>query len=154
MQPIGELHEDDADVVDHREQHLPEVLGLPLFARRERNGADFGDPLDDVRHLGAEVLLDFFNRGQGVFDDVVQQSGGDGDRIEPHVGQDAGHFERVDEVGLPGMPDLALVLEGREHVGPAKELAFLVRGVGPYPLEKVLKSNHCSELNWPKRCLT
>ena len=145
MQPIRELHEDDADVVDHREQHLPEVLGLALFTRRERNGADFGDPLDDVRHLGSEVLLDFFDRRQGVFDDVVQQAGGDRDRIEPHVGQNAGHLEGVHEVGLPGMPDLALVLEGREHVGPAKELAFLVRGVGPYPLEKVLKSNHCFE---------
>ena len=142
MEAVGELDEDDADVVDHREQHLAEVLGLPLLARRERDGADLGDPLDDVRHLGAEVLLDLLDAGQGVFDDVMQQPGGDGHGIEPHVGQDARHLERVHQVGLPRMPDLPLVLEGRKHVGPAKELAFLVRGVGSDPLEKVFESNH------------
>jgi hypothetical protein len=42
------------------------------------------------------------------------------------------------------MPDLALVFEGRKHVGPAKELAFLVRGIAPHPFEKVFKSNHFS----------
>ena len=33
VETVGELHEDDADVVDHREQHFPEILGLPLLAR-------------------------------------------------------------------------------------------------------------------------
>ncbi len=33
VETIGELDQDDADVVDHREQHLAEVLRLPLFAR-------------------------------------------------------------------------------------------------------------------------
>ena len=145
VKAIGELDEDDADVVDHREQHLAEVLGLPLLARRERDRADLGDPFDDVRHLGAEVLLDLFDGRQGVFDDVVQQPGGDGHGIEPHIGQNARHLERVDQVGLPRMPDLPLVLERREHVGPAKELAFLVRGVCSDPLEKVFESNHYLE---------
>ena len=143
VEAIGELHEDDADVVDHRQQHLAEVLRLPLLARRERDGADLGDPLDDVRHLGAEVLLNLLDGGQGVFDDVVQQPGGDGHRIEPHVGEDAGHLERMHQVGLPRMPDLSLVLQRGEHVGPAKELAFLVGGVGSDPLEKVFESDHC-----------
>ena len=150
MKTIGELDEDDADVVHHREQHLAEVLGLPLLARRERNGADLGDPLDDVRDLGAEVLLDLFDRGQRVFDDVVQQPGGDGHRIEPHVGQNAGHLERMHQVGLPRMPDLSLVLQRGEHVGPAKELPFLVRGVCSDPLEKVFESNHYLEAKSPK----
>ena len=135
MKPIGELHEDDADIVNHREQHLAEILRLPLLARRERDGADLGHAFDDVRHFGAEVLLDLLDGRQRVFDDVVQQSGGDGHGIEPHVGQNARHLERVDQVGLPRMPDLPLVLERREHVGPAKELAFLVRGVCSDPLE-------------------
>ena len=74
VEAVGELDEDDPDVVDHRQQHLAEVLGLPLFARRKRNGADFGDPLDDVGDLGAEVLLNLLDRRQRVFDDVVQEA--------------------------------------------------------------------------------
>ena len=140
MEPVGELDEDDADVVDHRQQHLAEVLGLPLFARRERDCADLGHPLDDVGHLGAEVLLDLFDGRQSVFDDVVQQAGGNGDRVEPHFGENAGHLERVHQVGLPRMPDLPLVLEGGKHVGPAKELAFLVGGIGSDLLEQVFES--------------
>ena len=100
VQPVGELHEDDADVVDHREQHLAEVLGLPLLARRERNGADLGHPLDDVGDLGAEQLLDALDGRQRVFDDVVEEAGGDGHGVELHVGEEVGDGERMDEVGL------------------------------------------------------
>ena len=35
VQAVGQLHENDADVVDHRQQHLAEVLGLALLARRK-----------------------------------------------------------------------------------------------------------------------
>src|SRR5215472_6382838 len=51
VHPIGELDEDDADVVHHREQHLAEVLRLPLFGRRKRNRADLRDAFDDMRHV-------------------------------------------------------------------------------------------------------
>ena len=136
VQAVGELHEDDADVVHHRQQHLAEVLGLPLLARRERDGADLGDPLDDVGDLGAEELRDPLDGGQGVLDDVVEEAGGDGDDVELHVGQEVGHLERVDQVRLAGVADLSLVLEGREHVGPPQQLEVGVRAVGPDLLER------------------
>ena len=104
VQAIGQLHENDADVVHHREQHLAEAFGLPLFARGKRDGADgadFGDALDHMRDLGAEMLLNLLDRRQGVFDDVVQQPGGDGDRVEPHVGENIRNLEGVDQVRFP-----------------------------------------------------
>ena len=121
----------DADVVDHREEHLPEVLGLPLLARRERDRADLGDALDDVRHLRAEELLDALDGRQRVFDDVVEEAGGDGDRVELHVREEVGDREGMDQVGLAGMADLAPVLEGREDVGPPEQLDVGVRGYRP-----------------------
>jgi hypothetical protein len=54
VKPVGQLHEDDADVIHHRQEHLPEVLGLPLLARGEADGADLGHALDDVRHFRPE----------------------------------------------------------------------------------------------------
>ena len=73
VQAIGELDEDDADVVHHRQQHLAEVLRLTLFARRERDGAELGDALDDVGDLRSEELGNPLGGGQRVLDDVVQQ---------------------------------------------------------------------------------
>ncbi len=85
---------------------------------------------------------------QRVLDDVVEQAGGDGDDVELHVGEEVGDLERVDEVGLAGMADLSLVLEGREDVGPPEQLDVGVRAVGPDLFEEVLEANHES------RCLT
>ena len=151
VQPVGQLHQDDADVVDHREQHLAEVLRLPLFARRKRNGADLGHALDDVGDLGTEQLLDAFDGGQRVFDDVVEEPGRDRHRVELHVGKEVGDRERVDQVGLAGVADLSPVLEGGEDVRPPQQLDVGVRAVGADFLEKVLEANHgirclnCSE---------
>ena len=142
VEPVGELDEDDADVVDHREQHLAEVLRLPLLARRERDGADLGDPLDEVGDLGAEELLDALDGGQGVLDDVVEEAGRDGHDVELHVGEEVGDLERVDEVGLARVAHLSLVLAGREDVGPAQQLEVRVRAVGPDLLDEVLEPNH------------
>ena len=148
VQPIGQLDQDDADVVDHREQHLAEVLRLPLLARREPDRADLGDALDHVGDLGPEELLDALDRRQGVLDDVVQQPGGDRDGVELHVGQEIGHGERMDQVGLARVAHLAPVLEGREHIGPPEQLDVGSRAVGPDLFEEILEANH------EFRCLT
>ena len=81
-------------------------------------------------------------RGQRVFDDVVQQAGGDADRVELHVREDVGNFERMDEIRLAGMADLSLVLQGREHVGLAEQLEVGVRAVAADFVEQVLETDH------------
>jgi len=112
VQAIRQLDEDDANIVDHRQQHLAEVLDLPFFARRQRDGPELGHALDDVGHVAAETLAQRVRGGQGVFQHVVQQPGGHADGIELHAGQDVGHLERVHQVWLAGMAHLPLVLEG------------------------------------------
>ena len=142
VQAVGELHEDDADVIHHRQQHLAEILGLPFLGRRKRDGADFGHALDDVGDVLAELLANFFRGGQGVLDHVMEQASGNADRVKLHVGQDVRHFQRVDEVGLPRMANLSLVLQGRENVGPAEQLKIGVRAVAPDLVEQILEANH------------
>ena len=148
VEPIGELDQDDADVVHHRQQHLAEVLGLALLARRERNRAELGHPFDDVGDVGPEQLLDALDRRLRVLDDVVQQAGGDRHHVELHVGEQVGDLERVDEVGLARMADLSLVLEGGEDVRPPQQLDVGVRVVRPDLFDEVLEPNH------DRRCLT
>jgi hypothetical protein len=112
VEAVGELDEDDADVIHHRQQHLAEVLGLPLLARRERDGADFGQPLDDVGHVRPEELADALDGRQRVLDHVVEEARGDTDDVEPLVGQNVRNLKRVNEIRLPGVPHLPLVREG------------------------------------------
>ena len=65
-----------------------------------------------------------------------------GHGVELHVGQEVGDRERVDQVGLAGVADLAPVLEGREDVGPPEQLDVGVRAVGPDFFEQILEANH------------
>ena len=142
VEPVGELHQDDADVVHHRQQHLAEVLRLPLLARRERNRAELGDPFDDVGDVGAEQLLDPLDRRLGVLDDVVEEAGGDRHDVELHVGEQVRDLERMHQVGLPGMAHLSLVLEGREDVRPPEQLDVGVGICRPDLFDEVLEPNH------------
>jgi len=147
MQAVGELDEDHADVVDHCQEHLAEVLRLALLAGRKGHGADLGHALDNMGDFGTEELLDALDGGQGVFDNVVEEAGGDRDGIELHVGEEVGDGERMDEVWLAGMAHLAPVLEGGEDVRAPEQLDVGVRAVGPDFFEEVLEANH------KKRCL-
>ena len=142
VEAVGQLHQDDADVVDHREQHLAEVLGLTLFAGRKADRADLGHALDDVGHLGTEELADALDGRQRVFDDVVQQAGGDGHDVELHVGEKVCNCQRMNEIRLSGVADLPLVLERREDVRAAEQLDVGVGAIRPDFLQKILEANH------------
>src|SRR5215204_6189897 len=142
VEPVSELDQDDADVVNHGQQHLAEVLSLTFFTGRERNGADLRDALDDVSDFRAEQLGDALRRSQCVFNDVMQQPGSDGDHVELHVRQRISDLERVNQVGLAGMAHLTLVFERREDVRPPEELEVRFRAVTPDFLQERLESNH------------
>mmetsp|Transcript_16598 Transcript_16598/g.55337 ORF Transcript_16598/g.55337 Transcript_16598/m.55337 type:complete len:333 (-) Transcript_16598:884-1882(-) len=57
VRPVRQLHEDDADVAGHGDDHLAEVLCLLLLLGRELNLADLRHPVDQLRHLRPELLL-------------------------------------------------------------------------------------------------
>ena len=142
VQAIGQLHQDHADVVDHRQQHLAEVFRLPLFARRKGDGADLGDALHHVSDFGPEMLLDFFDRRQRVFDDVVEEAGGDSHGVELEVGEEVGDREGVNQVGLARVAHLSLVLERGKDIRAPEQFDVGVRAVGPDLFEQILEANH------------
>ena len=72
MQAVGKLDQHDADVVDHGQHHLAEVLGLLFLTRGEINLADLGDALDDVGNLLAKLFSNVDDRDRSVLDGVVQ----------------------------------------------------------------------------------
>src|SRR5882672_764299 len=72
VRAVGELHEDHAQILRHREQHLAEALGLRLGRAIEAQMVDLAHAVDEARHVLAEFLLDVLDRAAGVLDDVVQ----------------------------------------------------------------------------------
>ena len=59
MQTVGELHQDDTDVVRHAHDDLTERLGLQAFgAFLKVLVGEFGHSVNNLRHLIAKVFFD------------------------------------------------------------------------------------------------
>ncbi len=75
----------------------------------------------------------------GVFDGIVQQSGGDGGGIQLHLRQQNRDFQGMHEVGLAGCALLSAVMFEGEFVGAADDIKVIVGAVGAGDLQQVAK---------------
>ena len=73
MQPVGQLDEDDTDIVRHRQHHLAEILRLFFFIAPKRDLADLGHPVDQMHDVLPELPFEFVRRGDRIFQRIVQQ---------------------------------------------------------------------------------
>ena len=132
VQTVRELHQKHADVLRHREQELPEVLGLRGLGRLKLELVELGDAVDEASHHGPEEARDLLDRGAGVLHRVVEQSRRDRGAVELEAGQDAGHLDGVVEIGIAGRSELGPMRLHGEDVGPVQEVLV---GVGIVPLD-------------------
>ena len=123
VEAVGELDQDDAEILRHREQHLPEILGLLPFRPVEMKSADLGHAVHQERDLRPELGLNRREIDLRVLDDVVEkrrdEDGLVGARAQ-ELGQDHGDRDAVRHVGLAGQAKLRSVrvrgkLERREE---------------------------------------
>ena len=91
VEPVGQLDDQDPEVLGHGHQHLAHGGGLLLLLGVEAQPVELGHPVDDGGQVAAEGLLEVGQLDVGVLDRVVQQRGGDGGVVETDVGHDAGH---------------------------------------------------------------
>ena len=123
VEAVAQLDEDDADVARHREQHLAEVLGLLLLARRVRQLAELGDAVDEERDLLAEQLAELLDGRAGVLDAVVQQARAHRRDVELELGDDLRDRERMGDVRIARLAGLAVVRLRGELVRAADQAA-------------------------------
>ena len=116
---VGELDQDDAHVARHRQQHLAEGFGLRFLAGRELQLVELGQAVDDVGGGCAEALDHLRLGDAAVLHRVVHQRGHDGLHVELPVGAQAGHRDRVRDVGLAAGAELAQMRLVGEAVGLA-----------------------------------
>ena len=121
VQPVGELDEDHPQILRHRHEELAKVLGLLRFKRGELKVRELSYPVHEFRDLGPEGLANLTIGGSCVLDRVVQERGDDRRVVELHLGQDGCDGDRVREVGLARVAELAFVHALSVGVGPAEE---------------------------------
>jgi hypothetical protein len=142
VQPVGELDQQHADVLAHRQQELAQVLGDALVVGQLLDLGQLGDPVDELGDVGAEHLLDFIDRRQRVLDGVVEQRGDDRLLVELEVGHQPGDLDRVAEVRVAAGALLRAVLLHREHVGAVEQRLVGVGVVGLDPFHKFVLAQH------------
>ncbi len=122
VQAVGELDDDHADVLGHRDQHLAQVLGLLYFARGIRDAAELRDAVGQLGDLVPEFFPDLLQADGGVLHNVVQKPGGHRLRIHAELHEDAGHRDGVRNIRRAGKPFLAPVGAFRKAVGAPDEV--------------------------------
>ncbi len=107
---------------------------------------DLGEALDQPADVLAEHLVDLGAGGVGVLDRVVQERHGDGGVVELEVGQDAGDFEGMGEIGIAiGALLRAMLLHGVD-VGLVEQVLVGVRIVARDPLDQLVLAHHGAEI--------
>jgi hypothetical protein len=121
VQPVGQLDQQDADILGDRQDEFAEVLGLAKVLLGELQLGKLGDALHQLGDLLPEQLGDLVPRRIGVLDDVVQQGRDDGLGVEAVVGEDARHLDGVGEIGVAGGALLGAVGAHRVDIGAVEQ---------------------------------
>ncbi len=106
VQAVGQLDENDANVVDHRQQHFADVLCLAGLRRCHVQAADFGDALDETSDIRSESFLNTSDGIFRVFDGIVKKRGRQRGGIQSHIREDVGDLKKMGNVGIAGTPEL------------------------------------------------
>jgi len=124
VQPVRKLHHDDANVVDHGQEHFPDIFGLPRLGSQQVQPVDFRNAFDQAGDVRAKPLHDARRGYACVLHHIVQQGGAKRRNVELHVRQDVRHFEGMREVRVAGLAQLRAVLFGGEFERPAKAARY------------------------------
>ena len=120
VHPVGQLDDQDSQVDGGGDDHLLEGLGLGVIA--PAGAVELGHPVDEDRHLRAELGLDLADRQAGVLHRVVQQRRDQRGGVHADLGQQDRDGQWVGDVGgagLAGLPGVPVVGDG---VGAAEQI--------------------------------
>jgi hypothetical protein len=130
VKAVGQLDEDDTNVLDHCQHHLAKALGLGFRPAAELDLVELADAVDEPGNLRAELLLDLLERCLGVLDDVVQYRGCDCLRVHVHVRKLLRHGDRVRNIRFTGLAGLPIVCGGAEFISAHDRRDLLLGEVG------------------------
>ena len=142
VQPVGQLDQQDPQILRHGEQQLAEILRLPGFRTGNFELGQLGDAVDQLGDLRAEQVFDFRQGRAGIFDGIVEQRRDDRGAVQTIVGEDARDLDRMGEIGIAAGALLRTVRLHREHVSPVYRLLVGRRIVLLDGLDKFVLPHH------------
>ena len=133
VQPVGQLHQQHADVAGDGQHQLAEILRLLGALGENFQLGELGDAVHQTGDLLAEILLDVLIGDQRVLDRVVQQRGHDGGHVELELGEDGGDFQRMGEIGIARGAELLAMRGHGIDIGLVEQRLVGVRVIGRAP---------------------
>ena len=146
VQPVGQFHDDDADVVHHGQQHFADVFGLAGFGSQQVQAVDLRDAFDQARDVRPKALGNALRGYARVFHDVVQQRGAERGDVQLHVREDVRDFQGMRKVGVAGLAQLGAMLLGGKVKRAAQQLNIARRARLPYLFNQLAGSAVCRAL--------
>ena len=144
VQPVGELDQQHADVVRHGEQELAQILRRALFSLCASILESLVTPSTSRATLLPNSFSISLGRRQRVLDRVVEDRGDDRLVVEMQVGQDAGDFDRMAEIGIARGALLGAMRLHREDIGAVEQCLVGVGIVAPDLLDQFILTQHVS----------
>src|SRR5690606_12665741 len=137
VRPVRELHEHDAQILHHREDHLAEALGLRLRGAVEAELVQLADAVDQVSDVVAETLPNLFERRRRILEHVVEQGGLDRAGVEIQARDDLRDADRMRDIRLAAAAVLTFVSLRGEFVRLDDALQVPLGKVGGEALEQL-----------------
>ena len=82
VETIGQLNDENPQILGHRHQHFANGGCLLRFFGIELDAIEFRDAIDDTGDIFPEVPFDIDKGGTSVFDGIVKQCRRDGHIVE------------------------------------------------------------------------
>ncbi len=117
MQAIGQLDQDNANVLCHRQHHLAKVFSLRLGLVLEIDLCQLGNTIDQFSNILAKGMLELFLCGWCIFNDIMQYGGHDSLVVHAHLSQDLGGCNGVGDIGFTSQAALPIMGFGAEQKG-------------------------------------
>ena len=109
MQTVGDLDQNDADVLAHGKEHLAQVLHLLVFLGGILDTSQLTDALHQIGDGRRKQLRHVLMGRLCVLDDVMQQRRDDGLGVQLLVRHDLSDRQGVDDIGLTAFALLAFM---------------------------------------------
>ena len=142
VQAVGELDQENADVVGDREQQLAQVFGLLGLARNQLQPFQLGEAFDQRADFVPEHLVDFGAGRLGILDGVVQQRRDNGGVVELEVGEDRRDFERMRKIRIAGGAGLRAVRLHGVDIGAVQQIFVGIGVVGADAFDQIVLPHH------------
>ena len=130
MQTVCQLHQDDADITYHGEDHFAEILGLGLCLALEFDLRQLADPVHQFGDISTKFDFNLFLGSRGILNDVVQDGRNNRFMIESQLRKNARRGNGMVNVGFTGQAVLSFVRLCAKQVGAIHLLHLLLVQVG------------------------